>query len=84
MIRFYFHLTPNPAKVALFHEEATRVLKAKAIRSLHIPTSRGGSPRLTPVQPSRARAVGAGHAFRQERDEAALRAQFPSNYPAAA
>jgi GST-like protein len=31
---------------------------------------------------ARARAVGTGHAFKQERDEEALRALFPSNYPA--
>jgi GST-like protein len=30
----------------------------------------------------RARAVGAGHAFKQEMDEAAHHALFPSNYPA--
>ena len=33
---------------------------------------------------ARARAVGAGHAFKQEMDEAARRALFPSNYPPAA
>jgi GST-like protein len=33
---------------------------------------------------TRARAVGTGHAFKQDRDEEALRALFPSNYPAAA
>jgi GSH-dependent disulfide-bond oxidoreductase len=33
---------------------------------------------------ARARAVGSDHAFRQERDELALRALFPSNYPPAA
>lgn len=32
----------------------------------------------------RARKVGAGHAFKMERDEAALRHLFPSNYPPAA
>jgi GST-like protein len=32
---------------------------------------------------ARARSVGAGHAFKQDRDEEALRALFPSNYPAA-
>lgn len=32
----------------------------------------------------RARAVGKGHAFKTERDEEALRALFPSNYPPAA
>jgi len=30
---------------------------------------------------ARARTVGTGHAFKQERDEEALRALFPSNYP---
>ena len=33
---------------------------------------------------ARARAVGSDHAFKQERDEQALRALFPSNYPPAA
>jgi GST-like protein len=33
---------------------------------------------------TRARAVGTDHAFKQERDEEALRALFPSNYPAVA
>jgi len=33
---------------------------------------------------ARARAVGTDHAFKQERDEQALRALFPSNYPPAA
>ncbi|MFZ0020731.1 MAG: glutathione S-transferase C-terminal domain-containing protein [Acetobacteraceae bacterium] len=33
---------------------------------------------------ARARAVGTDHHFKQERDEEALRALFPSNYPAAA
>jgi GST-like protein len=33
---------------------------------------------------ARARSVGADHAFKQERDEQALRALFPSNYPPAA
>jgi GSH-dependent disulfide-bond oxidoreductase len=33
---------------------------------------------------ARARVVGTGHAFKQERDEEALRALFPSNYPAVA
>ena len=33
---------------------------------------------------ARARAVGTDHAFKQERDEQALRALFPSNYPSAA
>jgi GSH-dependent disulfide-bond oxidoreductase len=33
---------------------------------------------------TRARAVGSDHAFKQERDEEALRALFPSNYPAVA
>jgi GST-like protein len=33
---------------------------------------------------SRAQAVGKEHAFKQERDDEALRALFPSNYPAAA
>jgi GSH-dependent disulfide-bond oxidoreductase len=33
---------------------------------------------------ARARAVGSDHAFKQERDEEALRALFPSNYPAIA
>lgn len=33
---------------------------------------------------ARARAVGSDHAFKQERDEVALRALFPSNYPPAA
>ena len=33
---------------------------------------------------ARARSVGANHAFKQERDEEALRALFPSNYPATA
>jgi len=32
----------------------------------------------------RARAVGSGHTFKQTMDEEALRAMFPSNYPAAA
>jgi GST-like protein len=32
---------------------------------------------------ARARSVGTDHAFKQERDEEALRAPFPSNYPAA-
>lgn len=31
---------------------------------------------------ARARTVGTDHAFKQERDEEALRALFPSNYPA--
>jgi GST-like protein len=31
---------------------------------------------------ARARAVGEGHSFKQEMDEVALRAMFPSNYPA--
>ena len=30
---------------------------------------------------AQARAVGADHAFKQEMDEAAKRAMFPSNYP---
>lgn len=33
---------------------------------------------------ARARAIGTGHAFKQEMDEQALRAMFPSNYPPAA
>ncbi len=33
---------------------------------------------------ARARDIGKGHAFKQEMDEAALRAMFPSNYPPAA
>jgi GST-like protein len=33
---------------------------------------------------TRARSVGNDHAFKQERDELAMRALFPSNYPPAA
>jgi len=33
---------------------------------------------------ARARAVGSDHAFKQEMDEDAKRAMFPSNYPTAA
>jgi GSH-dependent disulfide-bond oxidoreductase len=128
MIRFYYHPTPNPAKVSLFLEEA-----GMPYQVVPVDTSKGEqhSSTFTKINPNakvpaivdtegpggrearvmkgesdplaaypnikkwfgtlearpavaRAGAVGSDHAFKHERDEQALRALFPSNYPPAA
>ena len=69
MIRFYFHPTPNPLSDPLAaYPNLKRWFSAINAR-----------PAV-----ARARTVGKNIAFKQEMDEEAKRAMFPSNYPFAA
>ena len=94
MIRFYFHPTPNPAKVALFLEEAGLAYEMVPVDTRrgeqHLPAFRAINPNgkvpAIDARPAvaRARIVGKEHAFKTETDEETRRALFPSNYPAVA
>jgi GST-like protein len=66
-------------------DRASRVLKGEGDPLAAYPNIKRWFAMID-VRPAvaRARAVGASHAFKQERDEEALRALFPSNYPAVA
>jgi glutathione S-transferase len=66
-------------------DRASRVLKGEADPIAAYPNIKKwfGAIDARPAV-ARARAVGTDHHFKQERDEEALRALFPSNYPAVA
>ena len=91
MIRFYFHPTPNPAKIALLLEET-----GLPYETIPIDTSKGEqhTPAYRAINPNgkvpaivarpavvRARNVGKDHPFKKANDEETKRALFPSNYP---
>ncbi len=66
-------------------DRASRVMKGESDPLAAYPNLKAWFARID-ARPAvaRARAVGTDHAFKQERDEQALRALFPSNYPPAA
>lgn len=66
-------------------DRASRVMKGESDPLAAYPNLKAWFVRID-ARPAitRARAVGSDHAFKQERDEQALRALFPSNYPPAA
>lgn len=74
MIRFCYHPTPNPAKIALFIEETGLPYEVIPVDpnkgEQHTLASRAINPK--------------DHPFKKVNDEETRRALFPSNYPLAA
>ena len=80
MIRFYFHPTPNPAKVALLLEETGLPYEA-----VPIDTSKGEqhAPGFRAINPN-GKVPAIVDTDRPGGDEETKGALFPSNYPPAA
>ncbi|NVN10154.1 hypothetical protein [Nguyenibacter vanlangensis] len=95
MIRFYFHPTPNPAKVALNGKVPAipLYLAEKTGRFLGVPEDRpellswllfiasGLGPFSGQAVHFHARQVGTEDSFKSGYNEKSRRALFPSNYP---